>query len=157
MRVPAITRLCGILLVATLAGCAGGPTEVPPPPPPAESEPPAQPDESPAAPLAGSAWIADRILDKPAGMAESVLEFPEPGQASGNAGCNSFNGSVTIQTTSIEFGPLATTRRMCAPAINGQETAFLEALELATSWQKVANVLELLDANNSVVVVLLRN
>jgi putative lipoprotein len=107
--------------------------------------------------LAGSAWIAERILDKPAGMAESILEFPEEGQVSGNAGCNGFQGSVSIESQSIKFGPLATTRRMCAPAINGQETVFLEALELSASWHKVANVLELLDANNSVIMVLIRN
>jgi heat shock protein HslJ len=155
MRLTAILRFSGILLATILAGCAGGPSETPPEQRPAESA--TEPEPPARAPLAGSAWIAERILDKPAGMAESLLEFPEADQVSGNAGCNSFSGSVSIESQSIEFGPLATTRRMCAPAINGQETVFLEALELSVSWHKVANVLELLDANNNVIMVMIRN
>lgn len=49
-------------------------------------------------------------------------------QVSGFAGCNRLTGSVLAQAGRVTFGPLATTRMACAPAVNAQETAFLRFL-----------------------------
>jgi heat shock protein HslJ len=88
-------------------------------------------------------------------VAQSVLEFRETGQAGGNTGCNGFQGAVSIEANNMQFGLLASTKRMCAPAINGQETVFLEALGLTRNWQKSGDVLELLDAGDNVVMMLI--
>jgi putative lipoprotein len=51
-------------------------------------------------------------------------------QVGGYAGCNQFTGSVTVTGDGISFGPIASTRRMCAEAME-QEDEFLQALENA--------------------------
>ena len=53
----------------------------------------------------------------------------------GSAGCNTFTGSVAIDGSTLEVGPLATTRMACAdPAVGEQETAFLQALQATTGY-----------------------
>lgn len=54
-------------------------------------------------------------------------------QVSGYSGCNYFTGSVTVTGDGIAFGPIASTRRMCANAMQ-QEDAFLQALENAARF-----------------------
>ncbi|MPY67659.1 META domain-containing protein [Deinococcus sp. SDU3-2] len=49
-------------------------------------------------------------------------------RVSGSAGCNRLTGGVEVQGSRITFGPLATTRMACAPAVNAQEAAFLRFL-----------------------------
>ena len=51
-------------------------------------------------------------------------------QVAGYAGCNQFTGSVTVTGDGLAFGPMASTRRMCADVM-AQEDAFLQALENA--------------------------
>jgi len=54
-------------------------------------------------------------------------------QVGGYAGCNQFTGSVTVTGDGIAFGPIASTRRMCADVMQ-QEDAFLQALENASRF-----------------------
>ncbi|MBS92884.1 MAG: hypothetical protein CL799_00360 [Chromatiales bacterium] len=131
-----------ILALAVLNGCAG-------------LQPGTQLDTSAPGQLDGSTWEATRILGRPAGVAQSVLEFREGGTVDGTAGCNNFQGTATIDANAMTFSPLAATKRMCQPAVNGQETAFLEALELTRRWQIAGNILELLDSDDNVVMVLI--
>ena len=51
----------------------------------------------------------------------------------GYAGCNQFTGSVTVTGDAISLGPIASTRRMCADAMQ-QEDDFLQALENASRF-----------------------
>ena len=51
-------------------------------------------------------------------------------QVAGYAGCNQFTGSVTVTGNGLAFGPMASTRRMCADVM-AQEDAYLQALESA--------------------------
>jgi heat shock protein HslJ len=53
---------------------------------------------------------------------------------SGSAGCNTFNGTYTIDGHAITFGPLATTRMACADDVMAIEDAYLAALDGASSW-----------------------
>ena len=54
-------------------------------------------------------------------------------QVGGYAGCNQFTGSVTVSGDGLSFGPIASTRRMCAESMQ-QEDAFLQALENAQRY-----------------------
>ena len=54
-------------------------------------------------------------------------------QVGGYSGCNQFTGSVTVTGDGLAFGPIASTRRMCAAAMQ-QEDAFLQALENAQRY-----------------------
>ena len=54
-------------------------------------------------------------------------------QVGGYSGCNQFSGSVTVSGDGLSFGPIASTRRMCASGMQ-QEDAFLLALENAQRY-----------------------
>ncbi|HSN51250.1 MAG TPA: META domain-containing protein [Woeseiaceae bacterium] len=51
-------------------------------------------------------------------------------EVGGYAGCNQFMGSFTVAADGLSFGPIASTRRLCAESMQ-QEHAFLQALENA--------------------------
>jgi heat shock protein HslJ len=109
-----------------------------------------------AEPLAGTAWRLEELNGQPAvvgtGDAAPTLLFAagEP-RASGNGGCNQFNGSYVQNGASLRFGPLASTRRACVDeAGNRQETAYLQALESTTRFSATAELL-LLYAGDQVV------
>lgn len=82
--------------------------------------------------LVGSAWLADDIGGRGvADRVQSTLEFVDPGQVGGLAGCNRYFGPVTVQGDAIAFGNLASTRKMCPEALMDQEQRFLQALAAA--------------------------
>ena len=86
--------------------------------------------------LPGTSWTLVEIAgSEPAGDATPTLAFGTDGTVSGNAGCNTFNGTVTIEGDSIEFGPLATTRMAFPDPAMSVEAAYLAALDGATTWR----------------------
>ena len=77
----------------------------------------------------GSEWLAQARtiwLMRPA-----TLAFPEAGRVAGNSSCNRFFGSYTLMQDRIALGQLAGTRMACAPAVDEQETRYLDALQKA--------------------------
>jgi heat shock protein HslJ len=114
-----------------------------------------------AEPLEGTAWRLWELNGQPAveaGGAAPTLSFAadEP-RASGNGGCNQFNGPYTRNGESLRFGPLASTRRACVdPAGNSQETAYLGALQSTTRYSVYDDLL-VLYAQNQVVARLRRS
>ena len=70
-------------------------------------------------------------------------------QVGGYAGCNQFTGSVTVSGEGIAFGPIASTRRMCAEGMQ-QEDAFLQALESAHRFDISGEDLAIETANGEV-------
>ncbi|HEU4883854.1 MAG TPA: META domain-containing protein, partial [Longimicrobium sp.] len=115
-----------------------------------------------AEPLAGTGWRLEELNGRPPVTSQNVpvptLMFAADGQrASGNAGCNQFNGAYTQDGASLRFGPLASTRRACADeAGNAQETAYLRALESTTRFSATAERL-VLYAGDQVVARLVRS
>lgn len=72
------------------------------------------------------------------------------GNASGNAGCNTYNGTYTLDGSGISFGPLATTRMACASEdVNTQEQAYLAALANTKTWDLHNGVLTFRDAGGA--------
>jgi heat shock protein HslJ len=112
--------------------------------------------------LAGTEWRLEELNGQPPVASPNVpvptLAFAADGErASGNGGCNQFNGSYTQDGESLRFGPLASTRRACADeAGNAQETAYLRALESTTRYSATAERLELY-AGDQVVARLVRS
>lgn len=103
-------------------------------------------------PIRDTSWLAVKIFGQEASAAHSTLQFDNEGNASGSTGCNNFRGEVTLSDSSINFGVLAATRRMCEPAVSGQETVFLEALDTARYWARIGTTLQLLDDGNQTVI-----
>ena len=108
--------------------------------------------EQPAPDLTGSSW---RLVSFNSGdgmksnqAAEKItLTFGEDGNLSGNAGCNNFTGSYTVDGDSLTVGPLAATRKMCAKPEGVMETeqAFLDNLGKAASFSIMGDALTIYD------------
>lgn len=58
-----------------------------------------------------------------------TLNFGNDGRVSGRASCNNYVGAYQVDGRSLQLSQLATTRRACAPALNEQETRFVQTLE----------------------------
>ncbi len=146
---PGWKRIASIVASTLLvAGCASTP-DTPMTPESEQPEVAVETEDEVLKTLEGTSWQAVSVLGKPASAAASRLSF-DPGRVSGNAGCNNFQGGIELEGQSLRFGDLATTRKMCEPSVNGQETVFLEALSLTRSWTLAGDRLELLDQNNAV-------
>lgn len=103
--------------------------------------------------LTGVTWHATGINNGKGGVVsvaagtDPTAIFDAAGTVSGDASCNQFNGPAVVDGTSIAIGPLASTKMACAdPAASEQETAYLAALEAATTVQLQGSKLELRDA-----------
>ncbi len=92
----------------------------------------AMPGAPGASPLVGSEWRLEDmggrgVLD----AVQATLAFPEAGRVAGNSSCNRFFGSYTLMQDRIALGQLGGTRMACAPAVDEQETRYLDALQKA--------------------------
>jgi hypothetical protein len=72
---------------------------------------------------------------EPGGRLPSLQLDPMNDRASGYAGCNHFFASYQLRDASLHFGPVGTTRRICAEPAMAIEQAFLQALQRTRGWQ----------------------
>jgi heat shock protein HslJ len=101
--------------------------------------------------LAGTNWEAIGYNNGKQAVVSVMLgttitaSFGTDGNLTGNAGCNNYNGTYTVNGNQITIGPLASTRKMCNdPAgVMDQETQYLAALETAATYQIEGTALEL--------------
>ena len=66
--------------------------------------------------------------------AHVTVSFQADGKVSGSTGCNRFIGSYAVGGHALQIKPLATTRRACVPAIESQQTRFLDVMKDVSSW-----------------------
>jgi putative lipoprotein len=101
-------------------------------------------------------WLAEDITG--AGVIDNVqtiLEIGADGRATGSGGCNRYTGAVMLNGAAISFGPAASTRMACPPAVMDQEQKFFTALGEVRGWRVDATTgkLALLDATGSPVLI----
>ncbi|MFD3607731.1 META domain-containing protein [Streptomyces atroolivaceus] len=96
----------------------------------------------PPAPLAGTAWKVTGLVtgsvaaSLPAGTENKAhLTFGKDGSVEGNLGCNSFHGKATVSGSTLTFGPLASTRKMCPGPEMDLERALQGVLEGRTTYE----------------------
>jgi uncharacterized lipoprotein YbaY/heat shock protein HslJ/uncharacterized lipoprotein NlpE involved in copper resistance len=106
------------------------------------------------APLRGTSW---RLLDLRGATPPSQLS-PQPrrpvelvfaeqdNRVSGSGGCNLLSGSVQLDGELVRFGPLASTRMACPPALMAFERRYVEALGRVRRWSIDKRSLLLQDA-----------
>ena len=111
------------------------------------------PIQSPADGFGSHAWTLIEV----SGMgvtqpdARSIQFDASSHHVSGSAGCNRFTGTYQSSGTSLEIGPLATTRMMCPPATMAAETTFLNALKAVRGFSFESGKLGLFDAGGTLV------
>jgi heat shock protein HslJ len=104
-------------------------------------------------PLVGTVWgleavgSGDDAVSSPVAGTEVTVEFADDGSVSGSAGCNAFNASYETEGTTINFGPVASTRMACEQDVMDQEAAVFGAFESAATFEIVGDVLTLSDAD----------
>jgi len=110
--------------------------------------------------LAGTAWrvtgynngrqaVVSVLADT-----QLTVAFAADGRVSGSAGCNHFMGTYTASGSSLQFGPAATTRKLCAQpeGIMAQEQQFLKALESVATIRQEGERAELRTADGALAV-----
>ena len=146
IRGPAKARLGVICLISlVLAACSASHRK-------AES-PPVSP---PPADLLEGTWLAKAIGGETVVTGQPTLHFTSDGRANGSGGCNSFTGPVSIDGDAMAFGPLASTRKACLPALLDQEQKFFIALAGVRSFHLDGEQLTLRDTASRPLVQLAR-
>lgn len=88
------------------------------------------------------------------GVDQSVT-FAKDGSVSGDAGCNRIIGTYTVDGSTIDIGPLATTLMYCEGVMEAEQ-AFIKALERSTSFGVKKDRLKLYGPKGKVTVTLTR-
>ncbi|WP_057831703.1 META domain-containing protein [Colwellia sp. TT2012] len=110
-------------------------------------------NNSPAVPiqekLPGS-WLVESIQDK-AVLIKNIarLNFDQKNRLSGSASCNNISSRYSLQNNSLNIGPIATTRKMCAPGLMAQESRLLQALAKVKRFQLHNGELSMYDQQGS--------
>ncbi|MGH2543430.1 MAG: META domain-containing protein, partial [Ardenticatenaceae bacterium] len=106
-------------------------------------------DVTPSPELASTAWqLVSLNGEPPIGDKPLTVAFESEGTVVGEAGCNQFGGSYTLDGNRLVVGRLVATRMACSEpqGVMQQEGAYLDALENAATYQMTNGRLELLDA-----------
>jgi heat shock protein HslJ len=77
-----------------------------------------------------------------------TASFNAAGEVSGDAGCNTYNGVYTVKGDTLTIGPLTTSRLVCDDPVSSQETAYLTALQSASTFAISGSQLVIYDARN---------
>lgn len=112
-------RLLALLIFSTLllGGCFGSKEATP--------EPEVVQDQ-----LAGKVWYCQMLFEREVfDDAKITLEFLADGTVKGNGGCNQFTGTYTLAGNKLRFGPIASTKKTCGPALDEQEFTFFSFLK----------------------------
>src|SRR5262245_29887728 len=90
-----------------------------------------------------TSYYAGTAITSVLGNVTMTAKF-EDGTVTGNTGCNSFNGPYALDGQNITIGPLASTLAACpTPELSTQETNYLNALQLAKTFQVTGDQLDL--------------
>ena len=105
--------------------------------------------------LTGTNWSADGINTGTDAVSSLVAGttvtavFGDDGTLSGNAGCNTYDGTYEVSGTSMTIGPLTTTKMACEPDVGTQEANYLAALGRVSAYMIRGDQLELRDADGA--------
>ncbi len=100
----------------------------------------------PTIPVISGLWTLVELagVGTPDGGAYIELREDEH-RVSGSGGCNRLVGTFELGDTTLRFGPLATTRMVCAPDVMEREDVFLRVLAETSRYELAGTTLALLD------------
>ena len=85
--------------------------------------------------LIGREWIVEDVAST--GIIDNsrlTLNFDKDGRLSGSSGCNQYTTSYETTDSALALDAIATTRKMCPPALMNQEGKFLSVLHDTASY-----------------------
>ena len=85
--------------------------------------------------LVGTEWVLGDLPGQVLADVRPTISLSGDGTVQGNAGCNTFSGSYTVDGSNLTFGPLASTKMACEGAKGTLETAFLGAIQATTTYE----------------------
>ena len=110
--------------------------------------------EAPA--LTKTRWVATMINNGTGAVASVVAGstvtaiFAEDGTVAGSGGCNTYNGTYTVDGAALDFGPLVATKMACADqAVSQQESSYFAALDKVATFGFNGDRLELRAADGA--------
>ena len=81
-------------------------------------------------------WSIKSIQDKAVIKKSAArLSFNAESRLAGSASCNNISSSYKSQNSTLTIGAIATTRKMCLPALMEQESQLLRALSKVKRFQ----------------------
>jgi len=81
-------------------------------------------------------WKIQTILNKAViKNSKTQLRFDEESKLSGSASCNNISSRYESQDSTLTISHIASTRKMCLPALMEQETQLLQALNKVKRYQ----------------------
>lgn len=108
-----------------------------------------------AAPTTDGTWTLTRLTDAQGTVAPTGADLPTLNvrgeQISGSAGCNTFMTAGALTGQTFRFGPIATTRKLCAPGQNALETRVLNVLAQARAYARYGDTLILTSGTSKAV------
>lgn len=87
---------------------------------------------------AGVTWQLTELAGEPFD-ARTTLNFPEPGQITGQGPCNRYSTTMTVPYPWFEAGPIQSTKMACPDL--AAETAFFQALATMTQSEILGDTL----------------
>ncbi len=108
-----------------------------------------------AARLENTAWVVERLGDRPpVGGTSLTLRF-ENGRVAGSDGCNRYGAPVSVRGTTLQVSPRGMSTKMaCPPAVMQQAEAFQTALRNSRGFRLGGERLRLLAADGRPLLVL---
>ncbi len=106
--------------------------------------------------LEGPIWALTAYLNQESALAtaevEATISFKD-GQAAGNAGCNNFFASYTVDGNQLTIGQAGSTMMACPEPAMSQEQAFLSNLSQAATYEIAGTELQLFDSAGQAILV----
>lgn len=104
-------------------------------------------------PLVGTAWQLESVATGADAVSSVVapgsITFADDGTVDGSTGCNTFNGSYTVDGASLSIGPLATTKIGCPEDVAAQETVVLLGLDAVSTFTVEGSSLSLMGGDGA--------
>jgi heat shock protein HslJ len=107
----------------------------------------------PPTPLEGTKWvgsgtIANEAVTVSAVGSQATLTITD-GQAQINTGCNTGTATVEITDTTMTFGPMALTRKACAPDLTELEASVVLVLDGEVTYEITGDMLSIRKAGDN--------
>lgn len=143
MRLPRVTVAVSLLVFAfALAACGGDD---------GGAGTSGSTTQDPAA-LEGQTWVLTQMLT--AGGQTQIVDVGVSAEfdgttISGNAGCNAYNASYEASGSTISFGPISGTQKVCAEAEQSTEDRYLQLLADIGSYEVTGRSMSMNDTDGT--------